>query len=300
MWHREMGGLHLPASVDPRCVVSLQCRFQLDETTDRTHTFSTVPESVEAKRRLPYLPRGEHGYAQITERFIVDMWRSKSLCLLLSSPAAKDAAAHADSHIDEGVDLLCQPGDVVILNNSNIRIVATLSRSVAVCPANPKSITILQTPGLFAQPTGRAQTFAWITGIEASRSNGPPCRSALRAPNRGCLMTLRSWTRRPLTGLGMPARWAEGMCSGSSAILGWNGRHPLARRRHLVAGRPGCEIGIGGFSSFASTRLRMPGHRMSATAALAPHEAVGPRLPEAIAGAAGALPLLRGTGQVAH
>ena len=84
MWHREMGGLHLPASVDPRCIVSLQVRFQLDETTDKTHTFSTVPESVEAKRRLPYLPRGEHGYAQITERFIVDMWRSKSLCLLLS------------------------------------------------------------------------------------------------------------------------------------------------------------------------------------------------------------------------
>eukprot|EP01045_Picozoa_sp_COSAG04_P025300 COSAG04_NODE_3295_length_2963_cov_1.327514_2_plen_81_part_00 len=79
-----------------------------------------MPESVEAKRRLPYLARGEHGYAQITERFIVDMWRSKSL-FLLSSPAAKDAAAHADSHIDEGVDLLCQPGDVVILNNSNIR-----------------------------------------------------------------------------------------------------------------------------------------------------------------------------------
>ena len=120
MWHREMGGLHLPASEDPRCIVSLQVRFQLDETTDKTHTFSTVPESVEAKRRLPYLPRGEHGYAQITERFIVDMWRSKSL-FLLSSPAAKDAAAHADSHIDEGVDLLCQPGDVVILNNSNIR-----------------------------------------------------------------------------------------------------------------------------------------------------------------------------------
>ena len=89
MWHREMGGLHLPASMDPRCVVSLQCRFQLDETTDRTHTFSTVPESVEAKRRLPYLPRGEHGYAQITERFIVDMWRSKSLFLLSSLAALK-------------------------------------------------------------------------------------------------------------------------------------------------------------------------------------------------------------------
>ena len=93
MWHREMGGLHLPASVDPRCVVSLQCRFQLDETNNRTHTFSTVPESVEAKRRLPYLPRGEHGYAQITERFIVDMWRSKSL-FLLSSPAALKTPLH--------------------------------------------------------------------------------------------------------------------------------------------------------------------------------------------------------------
>ena len=52
MWHREMGGLHLPASIDPRCIVSLQVRFQLDETTGKTHTFSTVPESVEAKRRL--------------------------------------------------------------------------------------------------------------------------------------------------------------------------------------------------------------------------------------------------------
>ena len=93
MWHREMGGLHLPASVDPRLIVSLQVRFQLDETTDKTHTFSTVPESVEAKRRLPYLPRGEHGYAQITERFIVDMWRSKPL-FLLPSPAALKPPLH--------------------------------------------------------------------------------------------------------------------------------------------------------------------------------------------------------------
>ena len=55
MWHREQGGLFLPSH--PNCIHSMQVRVQLNDTDATGHTFSTVPESVAAKRRLPWVPQ---------------------------------------------------------------------------------------------------------------------------------------------------------------------------------------------------------------------------------------------------
>ena len=73
MWHREQGGLHLPSH--RLCIPSMQVRFQLDNCDSTTHTLSTVPESVEAKRALPCEPRGAGPFSQVTGQFIVDSWR---------------------------------------------------------------------------------------------------------------------------------------------------------------------------------------------------------------------------------
>ena len=71
--HREQGGLHLPSH--RLCIPSMQVRFQLDNCDSTTHTLSTVPESVEAKRALPCEPRGAGPFSQVTGQFIVDSWR---------------------------------------------------------------------------------------------------------------------------------------------------------------------------------------------------------------------------------
>ena len=98
MWHREQGGLHLPSH--RLCIPSMQVRFQLDNCDSTTHTLSTVPESVEAKRALPCEPRGAGPFSQVTGQFIVDSWRNM--------------------HLPEGVDVHVNAGDVLLLNNSNI------------------------------------------------------------------------------------------------------------------------------------------------------------------------------------
>lgn len=109
LWHREQGGQHLPGH--PYCITSLQCRFQLSASTGHTHCISTVPESVEAKRKLLSEPKldpdtGEPAqtrygcYHQVADDFIRDQWRNR--------------------YIPQAVDCIAGAGDVIILNNNNV------------------------------------------------------------------------------------------------------------------------------------------------------------------------------------
>lgn len=109
LWHREQGGHHLPDH--PYCITSLQCRFQLSDSTGNTHCISTVPESVAAKRKLQSEPKLDpdtgkpavtrYGcYHQVADDFIRDQWRNR--------------------HMPEGVDCVARAGDVIIINNNNI------------------------------------------------------------------------------------------------------------------------------------------------------------------------------------
>eukprot|EP01052_Picozoa_sp_SAG31_P043591 SAG31_NODE_7311_length_1723_cov_2.195197_2_plen_105_part_00 len=104
-----MGGLILPD--DKYCCPSIQARFQLDDCDSSTHTMSTVPESVEAKRALRIEPRLDKDgspaphYAQVSGQFIVDSWRNMA-------PGVGPMSEYP--HV---VDLHVSAGDVIILNN---------------------------------------------------------------------------------------------------------------------------------------------------------------------------------------
>jgi hypothetical protein len=54
MWHREQGGLFAPHH--PRCITSIQVRFQFDDTGPGSTCVSAVPESVEEKKALAWAP----------------------------------------------------------------------------------------------------------------------------------------------------------------------------------------------------------------------------------------------------
>ena len=54
MWHREQGGQFSPHH--PRCITSIQCRFQFNDTGPGTTCISAVPESVEEKAALAWTP----------------------------------------------------------------------------------------------------------------------------------------------------------------------------------------------------------------------------------------------------
>ena len=110
MWHREQGGLFAPHH--PRCITSLQCRFQFDDTGPNTTCISAVPESVAEKRALEWTPLlMEDGaphpeLAQITEPFIVDMWRNRS---------------RGSMHLPRpGVDIAARAGDCIVVANTSI------------------------------------------------------------------------------------------------------------------------------------------------------------------------------------
>ena len=82
LWHREQGGLFAPHH--PRCLTSVQCRFQFDDTGPTTTCVSAVPESVAEKRALQWAPLlQEDGsahpeLAQVVEPFIAAMWRNRA------------------------------------------------------------------------------------------------------------------------------------------------------------------------------------------------------------------------------
>ena len=74
--HREQGGRCLPHH--PYFLHSLQLALELDDGLPDGHTLSLVPESLEAKRALPWEkrePDASGEYYQITEPFIDRMWR---------------------------------------------------------------------------------------------------------------------------------------------------------------------------------------------------------------------------------
>eukprot|EP01051_Picozoa_sp_SAG22_P007731 SAG22_NODE_554_length_9135_cov_3.635569_4_plen_231_part_00 len=104
MWHREGGGTLAPKH--PRCIQSLQVRWQFDDTDTTTTCVSTVPESVSEKKRIPSLPLllgdgSESPIAQSQEPFINQMWRNCSAdAMHLRRP---------------GVDCVANAGDVIII-----------------------------------------------------------------------------------------------------------------------------------------------------------------------------------------
>lgn len=110
MWHREQGGKFAPHH--PRCITSLQVRWQFNDTTPETTCVSAVPESVAEKKALAWAPllladgRPHPTEAQLTEPFVDTMWRNRSRdSMHLARP---------------GVDICARAGDVIILNNVNI------------------------------------------------------------------------------------------------------------------------------------------------------------------------------------
>jgi len=110
MWHREQGGQFSPHH--PRCITSIQCRFQFNDTGPGTTCISAVPESVEEKAALAWTPllqedRTPHPtLAQLTEPFIVDMWRNRS----------RDSM-----HLPRpGVDIMAKAGDCILVANTSI------------------------------------------------------------------------------------------------------------------------------------------------------------------------------------
>eukprot|EP01050_Picozoa_sp_SAG11_P003761 SAG11_NODE_220_length_12154_cov_92.233347_10_plen_584_part_00 len=110
LWHREQGGLFAPHH--PRCITSVQCRYQFDDTDGTTTCISAVPESVAEKKKLGWRPlRKTDGtphpkLAQLTERFVHTMWRNR--------------AADALHLLRPGVDIAARAGDVILMNNTNI------------------------------------------------------------------------------------------------------------------------------------------------------------------------------------
>ena len=110
MWHREQAGLFAPHH--PRCITSIQVRWQLDDTGPDTTCISVVPESVVEKQALSWTPMLQPDgtphpqLAQLTEPFIVDMWRNR----------ARDTMHLARP----GVDVCAKAGDAVLVANTSI------------------------------------------------------------------------------------------------------------------------------------------------------------------------------------
>lgn len=78
MWHREAGAAFDPHA--PRCIDMIQVIYYLTDVSSATHCFSSVPESLAAKRALPARPVDKAGRPP----FVVDdydpksAWRTKS------------------------------------------------------------------------------------------------------------------------------------------------------------------------------------------------------------------------------
>ena len=116
MWHRESGGRCLPHH--PFFIHTLQLALELDDNTPEGHCLSIVPESLEAKRALPWEERGEDAAGpvyQLTEPFIEKMWRN-------------------NNRLPEGRDVLCKAGTVVLWNVSD-----TLSLCCSLHASKPAS-----------------------------------------------------------------------------------------------------------------------------------------------------------------
>jgi hypothetical protein len=99
MWHREQGGLFAPHH--PRCITSLQVRFQFDDTDSSTTCVSSVPESVAEKKTLSWrsliqadgTPHPK--LAQLNEDFVQTMWRNRAADALHLARPGIDITARA-------------------------------------------------------------------------------------------------------------------------------------------------------------------------------------------------------------
>ena len=120
--HREQGGRCLPHH--PYFLHSLQLALELDDGLPDGHTLSLVPESLEAKRALPWEkrePDASGEYYQITEPFIDRMWRWPYPANLLLPCSFffffffhPRICGRNTNRIAEGVDINCKAGSVVI------------------------------------------------------------------------------------------------------------------------------------------------------------------------------------------
>ena len=102
----------------PFFIHTLQLALELDDNTPEGHCLSIVPESLEAKRALPWEERGEDAAGpvyQLTEPFIEKMWRN-------------------NNRLPEGRDVLCKAGTVVLWNVSD-----TLSLCCSLHASKPAS-----------------------------------------------------------------------------------------------------------------------------------------------------------------
>ena len=108
LWHREQGGRFAPRH--PRCITSVQVRWQLSDTTPDSTCISVVPESVAEKKKLAWEPMLQADgtphpeLAQLTEPFIQTMWRN--------------VAADGMHLARPGVDVCARAGDVIIINSA--------------------------------------------------------------------------------------------------------------------------------------------------------------------------------------
>ena len=143
MFHREMGGLHLPSH--PYACPSVQVRFQLDDCDGSTHTVRSRARA-RACGVLPPLPlMSSYGteqpgtFAPSRARALTSVLRRLQMSTVPESVEAKRALpteprgdyysqitgqfivdSWRNMHLPEAVDIHVNAGDVIILNNSNI------------------------------------------------------------------------------------------------------------------------------------------------------------------------------------
>lgn len=84
----------------PESVAAKKVRNCLGAVCSTAFSKAKAAPSLRSFKALPVEPRGVAGYQQVGGQFQVDAWRN--------------------AWIKEGVDILCEVGDVIVLNNSNI------------------------------------------------------------------------------------------------------------------------------------------------------------------------------------
>ena len=179
LWHREAGGHTAPSH--PRCIASLQCIFLLDACDERSHCFSYVPESVEAKRALP-VEESDDGQLYVKRDTITGsqtMWANEPLVTREGWP------------LGEGVDAVAPAGALIIQNNRSAPHLAAPARLRAlrlrVSGAAMGRGAATSTPGRCAgRPTGRAARCTWATTTATPTTRAPSqCPpTQRRAPSR--------------------------------------------------------------------------------------------------------------------
>ena len=121
MWHREQGAAFAPEH--PFCLGLCMVLYMLDDCDAGSHCFSVVPESLAAKKSLPYnFPEDRKNRATVDEPFTKRMWRNRPGSML--SDDILDGVGRSD-----GVDILGPAGTAIVTNGSNIH-AGTVRRSM--------------------------------------------------------------------------------------------------------------------------------------------------------------------------